>query len=139
MTLVTYYSVIGNEATYRIALLISRYALSVQEIAAAVKLAQPHVSHKLARLRQYGYARNHRVGRRVFYRFNEPWRSILLHGDLMWHRLNPELPLEGRGDLTRLRAVLGTELATREIHPAITGPPSFTTVSAGSSRKQPKK
>ena len=131
MTLVTYYSVIGNEATYRIALLISQYALSVQEIAAAVKLAQPHVSHKLARLRKHGYARNHRVGRRVFYRFNEPWRSILLHGDLMWHRLNPELASEGKADADRLRRLLGDELPQREIHPAITGPPTFPMAAPG--------
>ena len=123
MMLVKYYSVLGNDATYRISLLLSRYALSVMEVSSALKLSQSHVSHKLARLRECGYVSFHRDGKRVFYRFVEPWRSILLHSDLMWRRLNPEFKAEGQGDLTRLRSIVGNDLEEREIHPVITGPP----------------
>jgi len=123
MQLVQYYSVIGNEATYRIALLLSRYALSVQEIANTLKLSQPHVSHKLARLRQFDYVSFNREGKRTFYRFKEPWRSILLHSDIIWRRLNPEFRAEGTKDMERLKEIVGDDLNDREIHPIITGPP----------------
>lgn len=125
MQLVQYYSVIGNDATYRIGLLLSRYALSVQEIANTLQLSQPHVSHKLARLREHGYVNFNREGKRTIYRFKEPWRSILLHGDIMWRRLNPEFRAEGTKDMQRLRQIVTDDLSEREIHPIITGPPSF--------------
>jgi DNA-binding transcriptional ArsR family regulator len=125
MMLVKYYSVIGNDATYRISLLLARYALSVNEISGSLKLSQSHVSHKLARLRECGYVSHHRDGKRVFYRFVEPWRSVLLHSDLMWRRLNPEFKSEGLSDMERLRRVVGADLPEREIHPVITGPPPF--------------
>jgi DNA-binding transcriptional ArsR family regulator len=131
MLLVTYYSVIGNEATYRIGLLLSRYALSVTELCRALKLSQPHVSHKLARLREHGYVNNTREGKRVIYRFKEPWRSILLHGDINWHKLNPEYASEGRADLKRLEEILNGELTSREIHPVISGPPTPATAVMG--------
>lgn len=125
MKLVQYYSVIGNDATYRIGLLLSRYALSVQEVSTTLQLSQPHVSHKLARLREFEYVSFNREGKRTFYRFKEPWRSILLHGDIMWRRLNPEFRAEGAKDMERLREIVTDDLADREIHPIITGPPSF--------------
>lgn len=123
MLLVTYYSVIGNESTYRIGLLLSRYALNVKELSTALNLSQPLVSHKLARLRKHGYVRNNRVGKCIIYRFAEPWRSILLHSDIQFHRLNPEYAAEGRRDMDTLRKILGAELDERQIHPIITGPP----------------
>lgn len=123
MVLVEYYSVIGNDATYRIAVLTSKYAVSVSEISEALKLSQSHVSHKLARLRKYGYVSHHRQGKNVFYRFTEPWRSILLHSDLMWRRLNPEYKSEMHADMERLHRMLEQALGDREIHPIITGPP----------------
>lgn len=123
MILVEYYSVLGNDATYRIALLLSRYALSVMEISNALKLSQSHVSHKLARLRKFDYVGHHRQGKNVFYRFSEPWRSMLLHADMMWRRLNPEHKGELHADAERLQKLLGDELTERTIHPIITGPP----------------
>ena len=127
MMLVEYYSVLGNDATYRIALVLSRYALSVLEIADALKLSQSHVSHKLARLRDHGYVSFHRQGKRVFYRFTEPWRSVLLHSDQMWRRLNPEYKWECQPDMDRLSKLVGSELEDREIHPVISGPPPLAT------------
>jgi DNA-binding transcriptional ArsR family regulator len=127
MVLVEYFSVIGNDATYRIAMLTARYAISVTEIAEALKLSQSHVSHKLARLRKFGYVGSHRNGKNVFYRFTEPWRSVLLHADLMWRRLNPEYKNELHVDMERLQKMLGDDLSEREIHPIITGPPPVAT------------
>jgi DNA-binding transcriptional ArsR family regulator len=128
MMLVEYYAVLGNDATYRIALLLSRYALSVLEIADALKLSQSHVSHKLARLREHNYVSFHRQGKRVFYRFTEPWRSILLHSDIMWRRLNPEYKWECQADVERLGKLVGEELPDREIHPIISGPPPIASI-----------
>jgi DNA-binding transcriptional ArsR family regulator len=123
MLLVTYYSVIGNESTYRIGLLLSRYALNVKELSTALGLSQPLVSHKLARLRKHGYVRHNRVGKCIIYRFAEPWRSILLHSDIQFHRLNPEYAAEGKRDMDMIRKMIGAELDERQIHPIITGPP----------------
>jgi len=123
MKLVEYYSVIGHEATYRISMLLARYALSVQEIANALELTQPHVSHKLARLRQFDYVNCNRQGKRSFYRLKEPWRSILLHSEVMWHKLNPEFADEGAADLQAIEKLLGAELEDRKIYPVITSTP----------------
>ena len=123
MLLVTYYSVIGNESTYRIGLLLSRYALNVKELSTALDLSQPLVSHKLARLRKHGYVSHNRVGKCIIYRFAEPWRSILLHSDIQFRRLNPEYAAEGKRDMDMIRKILGAELEERQIHPVITGPP----------------
>lgn len=130
MLLVTYYSVIGNESTYRIGLLLSRYALNVKELSTALGLSQPLVSHKLARLRKHGYVRHNRVGKCIIYRFAEPWRSILLHSDIQFHRLNPEYAAEGKRDMDMIRKMLGAELDERQIHPIITGPPPMPADSA---------
>jgi DNA-binding transcriptional ArsR family regulator len=123
MLVTTYYSAIGDEVTYRIGLLLTRYALSVNEISAALKLTQPHVSHKLARLRKLGCASCRRDGKRVIYRFTEPCRSILLHGDINWRKFNPEYASQWKGDLETLQKLLGDEINERTIYPVITGPP----------------
>jgi len=121
MLITTYYYVIGDEVTYRIGLLLSRYALSVSELCHALQLQQPHVSHKLAKLRKHKYVSFNRDGKRVIYRFAEPWRSILLHGDINWRKLNPEYANAWVKDLDNLRKILGERAPDREIHPVITG------------------
>ena len=88
MLITTYYSVIGDDVTYRIGLLLSRYALSVKEIGEAIGLPQPRISHKLAKLRKYGCVNHERQGQRVIYRFREPCRTVLLRGDFNWRKLN---------------------------------------------------
>lgn len=123
MLITSYYSTIGDEATYRVGLLLSRYALSVKELAGALGLSQPHVSHKLAKLRKHDYVSRYRDGRRVIYRFKEPWRSILLHGDINWRKLNPEFTAIWNQDLNRLTIMLDDVLDERAIHPVISGAP----------------
>lgn len=123
MLITTYYSTIGDEATYRVGLLLSRYALSVKELSSSLMMSQPHVSHKLAKLRKHDYVSRYRDGRRVIYRFKEPWRSIILHGDLNWRRLNPEYSSVWSKDLQRLSEILEAQLDERVIHPVITGAP----------------
>ena len=119
MLITTYYSVIGDEVTYRIGLLLSRYALSVKEIGDALILPQPRISHKLAKLRKYGCVNFQRDGQRVIYRFIEPCRSILLKGDANWRRYNPEFSSRWKGDLEHVRELLGDEIDERVIHPIV--------------------
>lgn len=119
MLITTYYSVIGDEVTYRIGLLLSRYALSVKEIGEALGLPQPRISHKLAKLRKYGCVTYQRDGQRVIYRFIDPCRSILLKGDANWRRYNPEFVNRWKGDLEKVQALLGKEIDERVIHPVV--------------------
>ena len=119
MLITTYYAVIGDEITYRIGLLLSRYALSVKEICSAIELPQPRVSHKLAKLRKYGCVSYQREGQRVIYRFNEPCRTILLLGDDTWRRLSPEYKNKWKSDHERLIKEIGDELKSRVIYPVV--------------------
>lgn len=126
MIITEYYGVVSDELNYRIALLISRYALNVKELYTVLRIPQPHVSHKLARLRRHEFVSYNRVGKKVFYRFRDPWRSMLLHGDTNWRRLNPEYASLWQDDDKRLKQLLGAELEKRTIYPVVTGPPGQT-------------
>jgi DNA-binding transcriptional ArsR family regulator len=119
MLITTFYAVVGDEITYRIGLLLSRYALSVKEIGEAIDLPQPRISHKLAKLRKYGCVSFQRDGQRVIYRFNEPCRTILLSGDGLWRQLEPEFKSKWKCDHDRLVRQMGGELAERVIYPLI--------------------
>jgi hypothetical protein len=125
MLITDYYGIISDELNYRIGLLLSRYALNVKELYTVLCIPQPHVSHKLARLRKYDCVSFNRVGKRVFYRFRDPWRSILLHSDYNWRRLNPEFVAAWREDFERLKQLLGGELEQRMIYPVVAGPPGL--------------
>ncbi|MCD6118948.1 winged helix-turn-helix transcriptional regulator [bacterium] len=109
----SFYSAIGDEITYRIALLLARYRLSVKEIVAALDLEQPHVSHKLAKLRKYGCVINTREGRSVYYELQHPCRDILLSGDKLWRNLRPAYETKWDEDLARLKKIVG-KLEDRE-------------------------
>lgn len=119
MLITTYYATIGDDVTYRIGLLLSRYELSVKEVGLAIGLPQPRISHKLAKLRKYGCVNHHRDGQRVIYSFREPCRSVLLKGDLYWRKLSPEFAGKWQDDLAKLQKLLGDELPGRAIHPII--------------------
>lgn len=102
MLICSFYSAIGDEITYRIAYLLSKYRLSVKELVEALNLKQPHVSHKLAKLRKYGCVNHIRVGRSVFYELQHPCRAILLNGDELWRNLRPEYAQKWLEDIERL-------------------------------------
>ena len=121
MIITTLYAVAGDEITYRIVLLLSRYALSVKEIGEAIDLPQPRISHKLAKLRKYGCVSYQRDGQRVIYRVNEPCRTIMLSGDSLWRQLEPEFKNKWKSDHDRLVKCLGGELSTRLIFPVVEG------------------
>jgi DNA-binding transcriptional ArsR family regulator len=125
MIITDYYGVVSDELNYRIGLLISHYALNVKELYTVLRIPQPHVSHKLARLRRHDIVSFNRVGKKVFYRFRDPWRSMLLHGDYNWRRLNPEYATLWHDDFERLKKLLGAELEQRVIYPVIAGPPGL--------------
>jgi DNA-binding transcriptional ArsR family regulator len=122
MLITTFYAVVGDEITYRIGLLLSRYALSVKEIGVAIDLPQPRISHKLAKLRKYGCVSFQREGQRVIYRLNEPSRTILLSADGTWRRLEPEFKNRWKADHDRLLKELGDELPARAIYPLVDSP-----------------
>ena len=113
MSILAFFGALGDELTYRVCLLIARYRLGVGEIAAALELAQPRVSHKLAKLRRHGLVAHSRQGRRVTYRLSEPWRALLLAADSAWREQSPEMALRWKADETRLRRLLGAELKKR--------------------------
>jgi len=125
MIITDYYGIISDELNYRIGLLLSRYALNVKELYTVLRIPQPHVSHKLARLRKHDCVSFNRVGKKVIYRFRDPWRSILLHSDYHWRRLNPEYATIWREDFERLKQLLGGELEQRMIYPVVAGPPGL--------------
>jgi DNA-binding transcriptional ArsR family regulator len=104
MLICTFYAAVGDEITYRIALLLSRYRLSVKELVNALDLRQPHVSHKLAKLRKYGCVLHKRIGRSVFYEMQEPCRNIIVYGDALWRELRPEHQRRWNDDIERLKA-----------------------------------
>ncbi|MEP0814883.1 MAG: winged helix-turn-helix transcriptional regulator [bacterium] len=97
-----FYAAVGDDVTYRIALLISRYRLSVKEIVAALNLSQPHVSHKLAKLRKYSCVTHVRLGRSVYYELGKPCREIFIAGDRMWREYHPESADIWNDDFVRL-------------------------------------
>lgn len=103
MLICSFYSAIGDEITYRVALLLSTYRLSVKELVEALNLKQPHVSHKLAKLRKYGCVNHVRVGRLIYYELQQPCREILLSGDELWRELRPEYVHEWKDDIDRLK------------------------------------
>jgi len=116
MLISTYYAAVGDEITYRLCLLIGRFRLSVGEVAAALELPQPRVSHKLAKLRRYGLVHCEREGRRAYYALCDPWRTLLLSTDEQWRRLSRSYMRQWRSDQERLGRALGKTLATRELH-----------------------
>ena len=116
MLISTYYAAIGDEVTYRLCLLIGRFRLSVGELAAALELPQPRVSHKLAKLRRYGLVDRSREGRRAYYVLSEPWRTLLLSTDEQWRGLSRPYMRQWRSDTERLARALGDALAARELH-----------------------
>ena len=123
MLITSYYAVIGDEVTYRIGLLLSRYALSVKEIGLAIQLPQPRISHKLAKLRKHNCVNYQRQGQNVIYCFRESCRTILLVGDMNWRRLNPEFASRWAQDLERLEFCVGQEELRRKlIHPVVEAP-----------------
>ena len=115
MLICTLYSAVGDEVTYRIALLLSRYRLSVKELVEALELRQPHVSHKLAKLRKYGCVSHKRAGRSVFYEMQKPCRDIIMAGDALWRELRPEHKREWKEDLDRLQGCV-SNLAARTLN-----------------------
>lgn len=106
------YSALGDEITYRIAILLARYRLSVGEIVHALELKQPHVSHKLAKLRKYGCVAAVREGRQIYYEMRRPCKSVVLSGDERWRELHPGVETAFGRDLAKLSEIV-KDLGTR--------------------------
>ena len=119
MLIYEFYSVIGDEITYRIALLLARYTLSVGEISRALNLPQPQTSHKLAKLRRHECVSFYRSKQRVLYSLRDPCRTIILRGDKLWRQLKPEFRNIWSKDLARLKEMLKKELDARVLTPIV--------------------
>lgn len=100
------YSALGDEITYRIAILLAQYRLSVGELVGALDLKQPHVSHKLAKLRKYGCVAAVREGRQVFYEMRRPCKSIVIAGEDRWKEMHPGCEAIWADDIKRLNAAV---------------------------------
>lgn len=102
------YAALGDEITYRIAILLAQYRLNVGEIVAALDLRQPHVSHKLAKMRKYGCVSSIREGRQVYYEMRRPCKNIVLAGDERWRAHHPDLEAVWEADMRRLNDAISS-------------------------------
>lgn len=112
--------VFADPTRMRLLALLAQEELTVAELAAITRLAQPRVSTHLARLRESGIVRDRRAGVSAYYRFDDSaldatqqslWRSIATASD------DPLL----RQDAERLPAILATRAADRNWADSVAG------------------
>ena len=112
--------VLSDPTRVRLLALLEREELTVAELAAITRLAQPRVSTHLARLKEADLVRDRRAGVSAYYRFNgdglEPGESRL------WEALRDSTddPLL-RQDAERLPAVLATRAADQNWADSVAG------------------
>jgi ArsR family transcriptional regulator len=112
--------VFADATRVRLLALLAREELTVAELAAITRLAQPRVSTHLARLKEAGLVRDRRAGVSAYYRFDEDaldaaqrtlWRSINEGSD------DPLL----RQDAERVAAVLANRAADQNWADSVAG------------------
>jgi SAM-dependent methyltransferase len=112
--------VFADATRVRLLALLEREELTVAELSAITRLAQPRVSTHLARLKEAGLVRDRRAGVSAYYRFDEAaldpaqralWRSIGACSD------DPLL----RQDAERVPAVLATRAADQNWADSVAG------------------
>ncbi|MFP5373466.1 MAG: ArsR/SmtB family transcription factor [Gammaproteobacteria bacterium] len=112
--------VFADATRVRLLALLEREELTVAELSAITRLAQPRVSTHLARLKEAGLVRDRRAGVSAYYRFDEAaldpaqralWRSIGAGSD------DPLL----RQDAERVPAVLATRAADQNWADSVAG------------------
>lgn len=112
--------VFADATRVRLLALLEGEELTVAELSAITRLAQPRVSTHLARLKEAGLVRDRRAGVSAYYRFDEDaldpaqralWRSISAGSD------DPLL----RQDAERVPAVLATRAADRNWADSVAG------------------
>ena len=79
--------VLADPTRVRLLALLEREELTVAELSAVTRLAQPRVSTHLARLKEAGLVRDRRAGVSAYYRFNEDQlEPAVAYDDLMTAR-----------------------------------------------------
>src|SRR6478752_6283889 len=103
--------VLADATRVRLLALLEREELTVAELSAITRLAQPRVSTHLAKLKEAGLVRDRRAGVSAYYRFEED--SLDSAQRSLWEALRSgsDDPLL-RQDAERVPAVLATRAAT---------------------------
>ena len=112
--------VLADPTRVRLLALLEREELTVAELSAATRLAQPRVSTHLAKLKDADLVRDRRAGVSAYYRFNE---DNLEHAErALWEalRAGTDDPLL-RQDAERLTAVLATRISDHNWADSVAG------------------
>lgn len=111
---------LSDPTRVRLLALLQRDELTVAELAAATRLAQPRVSTHLARLKEYGLVRDRRSGVSAYYRFAEDELGVAQQA--LWKALSEgtDDPLL-RSDAERLPAVLATRASDQNWADSVAG------------------
>lgn len=112
--------VLSDPTRVRLLTLLERDELTVAELAAITRLAQPRVSTHLAKLKEHGLVRDRRSGVSAYYRFAED--DLDAAQQALWKALSEgaDDPLL-RSDAERLPAVLATRAADQNWADSVAG------------------
>jgi DNA-binding transcriptional ArsR family regulator/protein-L-isoaspartate O-methyltransferase len=112
--------VLSDPTRVRLLTLLERDELTVAELAAITRLAQPRVSTHLAKLKEHGLVRDRRSGVSAYYRFAED--DLDTAQQALWKALSEgaDDPLL-RSDAERLPAVLATRAADQNWADSVAG------------------
>jgi ArsR family transcriptional regulator len=112
--------VLSDPTRVRLLALVERDELTVAELAAVTRLAQPRVSTHLAKLKEHGLVRDRRSGVSAYYRFAEDGLDAAQRA--LWNALRggTDDPLL-RSDAERLPAVLATRAADQNWADSVAG------------------
>jgi SAM-dependent methyltransferase len=112
--------VLADSTRVRLLALLQRDELTVAELAAVTRLAQPRVSTHLARLKEHGLVRDRRAGVSAYYRFAEDELDDAQRA--LWKALSEgaDDPLL-RADAERLPAVLATRASDQNWADSVAG------------------
>ena len=112
--------VFADATRVRLLSLLEREELTVAELSAITRLAQPRVSTHLARLKEAGLVRDRRAGVSAYYRFDEATLDPAQRA--LWHSISSgsDDPLL-RQDAERVPAVLATRAADQNWADSVAG------------------
>lgn len=112
--------VLSDPTRVRLLALLERDELTVAELAAVTRLAQPRVSTHLAKLKEQGLVRDRRAGVSAYYRFPEDELDVAQRA--LWEalRAGADDPLL-RADAERMPAVLATRAADQNWADSVAG------------------
>jgi len=113
MILAKFFAAVGDELTLRIASLLATRRMAVHELADVLQISQPRISHKLAKLRKYGFVENERDQRCVYYALAEPYAATILAALKRLGQLQPDCLAQLKEDRLKLVALSRSKPAAR--------------------------